>query len=199
MISEAYNWKGRLDILVNSVGIGGRQPEIEHMPDEEWLRTVEVDLTAPFKMSRAVIPIMRKQRFGRIINIASVAAWRTGFISGAPYSAAKAGMLGLTRHLAVEEGENGITVNAVLPGGTMIPKLSQNEEYIKLGQNRLLGRMALPKDHGEAVAFLASREAEYITGAALPVDGGSSIFGGSLAAYLSARQRIFSAQSSQSS
>ena len=191
MVSEAYNWKGRLDILVNSVGIGGRQPEIEHMPDEEWLRTVEVDLTAPFKMSRAVIPIMRKQRFGRIINIASIAAWRTGFFSGSPYTASKAGMLGLTRHLAVEEGENGITVNAVLPGGTMIPRLSHNEAFIKEGEALLLGRYALPKDHGEAVAFLASREAEYITGVALPVDGATSIFPGSLAAYLEARAKIF--------
>lgn len=197
IVNKAIETFGKVDILVNSVGIGGRQPEIEHMPDEEWIRTVTVDLTAPFKMCREVVPHMRKQKFGRIINIASVAAQRVGFVSGAPYSAAKAGMLGLTRHLAVEEGEHKITVNAIMPGGTYTPKLYKNyapEQHDSLGKENLLGRYATPRDHGEAVAFLASREAEHITGIALPVDGGSMIFSGDISGYIKARAEMITAK-----
>jgi 3-oxoacyl-[acyl-carrier protein] reductase len=199
MVNAAVEHYGKIDILVNSVGIGGRCPEIEHLPIEDWIKVIRVDLTAPFKMCRAVVPHMRKQQFGRIINIASVAAMRIGFVSGAPYSAAKAGLLGLTRHLAIEEGENKITVNAVMPGGTVTPKLLRNyspEQQQNIGKDSLLGRLALPKDHGEAVAFLASKEAEHITGIALPVDGGSMIFGGDISAYNAARAAMITAHKS---
>lgn len=197
MVQKAVDHYGKIDILVNSVGIGGRQPEIEHMSDAEWIKVVTVDLTGPFKMCRAVVPHMRRQKFGRIINIASAAALRTGFVSGAPYSAAKAGMLGLTRHLAAEEGEHNITVNAVLPGGTMTPKLKRNyapEQHKDLGKDSLLGRTAYPKDHGEAVAFLASKEAEHITGSYLPVEGGSLIFPGNISQYIAARAKMITAR-----
>lgn len=196
MVNAGVEHYGKIDILVNSVGIGGKIPAIERMPDEIWHRTIKVDLTGAFKMCRAVVPHMRKQQFGRIINISSAAGLRTGFMSGAPYSVAKAGMLGLTRHLAMEEGENRITVNAVLPGGTKVPKLLRNyppETHDQLGSDSLLGRMALPKDHGEAVAFLASKEAEHITGIAMLVDGGSSIFTGDFSGFVKATGKDFGA------
>ena len=192
MVKKAVDRFGKIDILVNSVGVGGRS-SIENMPDEEWIHTLKIDLTGAFKMCRAVVPHMRKQQFGRIISIGSVGGLRVNFVTGAHVTAAKSGLLGLTRHLAAEEGENKITVNCVLPGGTLTPKLFKAyppEKHKDLGKGGLLGRFATPKDIGEAVAFLASHEAEHITGSYIAVDGGSLIFPGSIAAYLKGRSEM---------
>lgn len=192
MVEKTVAHFGRLDILVNNVGIGGRSL-IENMPDEEWLNTLGVDLTGTFKMCRAVVPQMRKQKFGRIISIGSVGGLRVNFVTGAHVTSAKSGLLGLTRHLAAEEGENKITVNCVLPGGTLTPKLYAAyppEKHKDLGKGGLLGRMATPRDIGEAVAFLASREAEHITGGYIAVDGGSLIFPGNVEAFEKGRSEM---------
>ncbi|MBX5467401.1 MAG: 3-oxoacyl-ACP reductase FabG [Firmicutes bacterium] len=186
MVDQILARWGHLDILVNNAGIGGRVPAVERMPDEIWFRTIAVDLTGPFKLARAVIPHMQRRRWGRIINIASVAGHRTGYMSGAAYTAAKSGLLGFTRHLALEVGEWGITVNALLPGGTRTPPLLRNtpkEVQEALAESVILRRLADPEDIGAAAAFLASPAAGYITGVALPVDGGTSVPAGDFTAY----------------
>lgn len=185
LVDTAYRWHGRLDIVVNNAGIGGRVPAIERLPNETWWRTIAVDLTGPFKVCRAALPHMQAQRWGRVINIASMAALRTGFVSGAPYTAAKSGLLGLTRHLAMEVGPWGITVNAVLPGGTLTPAMRRNPRLMEpeVTQSLILGRWAEPEDIGEVVAFLASPAAGYVSGVALPVDGAMGVLAGDFSGY----------------
>lgn len=186
MVEKIINHFGQLDILVNNAGIGGRIPAVERLTNEIWWKTIAVDLTGPFKLARAVIPHMRRRQFGRIINISSLAGQRTGFMSGAPYTAAKSGLLGFTRHLAVEVGGAGITVNAIMPGGTMTPPLKKKypvEVHKALDEGNPTGRLNRPEDIGEAAVFLASKQAENITGIALPVDGGISTLAGDFNRY----------------
>jgi 3-oxoacyl-[acyl-carrier protein] reductase len=172
---------GRVDVLVNNAGILGRSV-VESMPDDEWNRVLAVNLHACFYTSRAAVSVMRRAAFGRIVNIASVAGIRISYAGSAAYTASKAGLIGLTRHLAVEVAPFGITVNAVLPGVTATPLL-ESASVDELASSVPLQRPASPDDHAALVAFLAGREAGYITGAAIPVDGGLSLLPGDFAAY----------------
>ncbi len=161
---------GRLDVLVNNAGIT-RDNLVLRMSDEEFAVVLETNLVGAFRLVRAALRPMLKQRGGRIINISSIAGM-VGNPGQANYSAAKAGMLGLTRSVAKEVASRGITVNAVAPG--LIE--TDMSEAIK-GREQLisqipLGRAGTPEEVASAVAFLASPEAAYITGVTLPVDGG---------------------------
>lgn len=123
MITATVERFGQIDILVNNAALGGLVPSIERLPDDIWHRQAAVDLSGPFFMSRAALKHMVPRRFGRIVNIGSLAGIRTGFVSGAPYTTAKSGLIGLTRQMAIEFAAYGITVNVLLPTGIRNPAI----------------------------------------------------------------------------
>jgi 3-oxoacyl-[acyl-carrier protein] reductase len=163
---------GGLHVLVNNAGIT-RDTLSMRMKDEDWDAVIDTNLKAVFRLSRAVIRPMMKQRYGRIINITSVVG-ASGNAGQANYAAAKAGVAGLTRSLARELGSRSITVNSVAPGfiaTDMTDTLSEVQKAALLAQIPL-GHLGRPEDVAEAVAFLASPQAGYITGTELHVNGG---------------------------
>jgi 3-oxoacyl-[acyl-carrier protein] reductase len=163
---------GGLQILVNNAGIT-RDTLSMRMKDDDWDAVIDTNLKAVFRISRAVIRPMMKQRFGRIINITSVVG-SSGNAGQANYAASKAGVAGMTRALARELGSRGITVNCVAPGfiqTDMTSELSEQQTAGLLAQIPL-GRLGQASDIAHAVAFLASAQAGYITGTELHVNGG---------------------------
>ena len=163
---------GALHVLVNNAGIT-RDMLSMRMKDDDWDAVVATNLTAVFRTSRAAIRPMMKQRYGRIVNITSVVG-ASGNPGQANYAAAKAGVAGMTRSLARELGSRGITVNCVAPGfieTDMTHGLADAQKAALLGQIPL-GRLGQAAEVAHAVAFLASREAGYITGTELHVNGG---------------------------
>jgi NAD(P)-dependent dehydrogenase (short-subunit alcohol dehydrogenase family) len=165
---------GRVDVLVNNAGGFWAMKATDAIDDAEWDALLRVNLTSAFFCARAVLPAMRRQRAGRIVNVSSVGA-RGAFRVASHYAAAKAGVLGFTRHLAVEAAPDGITVNAVAPGtvGTeRVLALRTPEETARLAAAVPLRRLGEPQDIADAVLFLASDAARWITGATLDVNGG---------------------------
>lgn len=163
---------GRVDILVNNAGIT-RDQLLLRMSDEDWDKVISVNLKSVFLCTRAVLRHMVKQRWGRIINIASIVGI-VGNAGQANYASAKAGIIGFTRTIAKEVASRGITVNAIAPGFIdtgMTEQLQENWRQ-ELQKRIPLGYFGTPGDVAEAVAFLASEEARYITGQVLNVDGG---------------------------
>lgn len=163
---------GALHVLVNNAGIT-RDMLAMRLKDEDWDAVLDTNLKAVFRMSRAVMRAMMKQRYGRIVNITSVVG-ASGNPGQANYAAAKAGVAGMTRALARELGSRGITVNCVAPGfiaTDMTDKLSAEQHKALLGQIPL-GQLGKPADVAHAVAYLASPEAAYVTGQELHVNGG---------------------------
>ena len=171
MIAATVERFGGIDILVNNAGIH-IPGTTESMPSEDWDRVIGGNLRALYLTSKYAIPYLKKSSAGRIINIASVHAFGGG--GGPAYPTAKAGVVNMTRDTAVELGAAGITVNAICPGYIETPI----QDYLTPDQiewcleKTPLPRLGLPKDIGRACVFLASDDAEWITGVALPVDGG---------------------------
>lgn len=170
---------GRLDVLVNNAGMG-RGGFVTELAEEDWDRVLDVDLKSVYLGCKYAIPEMRKTGGGAIVNTASVAGLR-GSARLTAYSAAKAGVINLTRSVAAEAGQYGIRVNCVCPGiirtpiwRTVIdlPAEAQDALWQRMAARVLLGRVGLPEDVARAILFLASDDAAYITGAALVVDGG---------------------------
>jgi len=163
---------GALHVLVNNAGIT-RDTLAMRMKDEDWDAVLGTNLKAVFRLSRAVMRPMMKQRYGRIINITSVVG-ASGNAGQANYAAAKAGVAGMTRSLARELGSRGITVNCVAPGfiDTDMTKGLSEAQSAALTAQIPLGRLGQPSDIANAVAFLASPQAGYITGTELHVNGG---------------------------
>ncbi len=172
LIESIVKERGGLHVLVNNAGIT-RDNLSMRMKDEDWGAVIDTNLTAVFRTSRAVMRPMMKQRHGRIINITSVVG-ASGNPGQANYAAAKAGVAGMTRALARELGSRNITVNCVAPGfiDTDMTKALSSEQHTALKAQIPLGRLGQPQDIAEAVAFLASPQANYITGTELHVNGG---------------------------
>jgi NAD(P)-dependent dehydrogenase (short-subunit alcohol dehydrogenase family) len=164
---------GRVDVLVNNAGIL-HTTAIAAITEPEWDRILAVNLKGAFFLSQQVLPHMQAQRWGRIINIASVAGRMGGYGSGLAYSASKAGIIGLTMGMARHVAAFGVTVNAVAPGTTMSPILEKfsAEQLEELRQRVPMKRLGVPQDTAALVAFLASEEAGFITGAVMDVNGG---------------------------
>lgn len=172
LIDQIVKQHGGLQVLVNNAGIT-RDTLAMRMKDDDWDAVLDTNLKAVFRMSRAVIRPMMKQRYGRIISITSVVG-ASGNPGQANYAAAKAGVAGMTRALARELGSRNITVNCVAPGfieTDMTAGLSPEQHKALLGQIPL-GQLGKPQDIAHAVAFVASPQAAYITGQELHVNGG---------------------------
>jgi len=163
---------GAVHVLVNNAGIT-RDNLSMRMKDEDWNAVLDTNLNAVFRVSRAVIRPMMKQRYGRIINITSVIG-ASGNVGQANYAAAKAGVAGMTRSMARELGSRGVTVNCVAPGfiDTDMTKALPEAQTAALMAQIPLGRLGQPSDIAYAVTFLASPQAGYITGTELHVNGG---------------------------
>ena len=172
VISTILQEHGALHVLVNNAGIT-RDTLAMRMKDDDWDAVLDTNLKAVFRMSRAVMRPMMKQRHGRIINITSVVG-AMGNGGQSNYAAAKAGVAGMTRALARELGSRNITVNCVAPGfiDTDMTRALTDEQQATLKAQIPLGRLGQPEDIAEAVAFLASPQAAYITGTELHVNGG---------------------------
>jgi len=172
LVDTAASHFSRIDILVNNAGVT-RDQLIMRMSDEEWDTVLNIDLKSAFLCTRAVLRHMLRQRWGRIISIASVVGI-IGNAGQANYASAKAGIIGLTKSIAKEVGSRGITANAIAPGfieSRMTEQLDEKQRQA-LQERIPLGSIGTPQDVAEAVAFLASEEARYITGQVLNVDGG---------------------------
>jgi 3-oxoacyl-[acyl-carrier protein] reductase len=172
VLDDIVKAHGGLHVLVNNAGIT-RDTLSMRMKDDDWDAVLDTNLKAVFRMSRAVIRPMMKQRYGRIISITSVVG-ASGNAGQANYAAAKAGVAGMTRSLARELGSRGITVNCVAPGfiATDMTEVLPEAQKAALLAQIPVGRLGAPQEIADAVAFLASPRAAYITGTELHVNGG---------------------------
>lgn len=175
LVSKAEKAAGAIDILVNNAGLT-KDGLFLRMKDEDWNLVLNVNLTAGFRLARAAIRGMMKRRYGRIVSMASVVGV-TGNPGQANYSASKAGLIGMTKCLAAEVASRGITANCVAPGfiKTAMTDVLPEEEKEKLARRIPMGRLGLPDDVANAVVFLASDEASYITGQTIHVNGGMAM------------------------
>lgn len=179
LVTTAQERFGRVDTLINNAGGGSQAYRIEDVDDADLARVVDINLQAAFVMCRLVVPLMKRQSFGRIVNIASVAGRDAGRLSGPHYAAAKAGLIGLGRQLSRELGPFGITVNTVAPGVIMTERIREKwdnrsaEEQQNLLRDIPVGRVGTSEDVADAVCFFAREGSSYINGACLDVNGGS--------------------------
>ena len=166
---------GRLDVLVNSAGGFRRRVPTWEMPEDEWDEVVDANLKGVFLCCRAALPAMLDAGYGRIVNVSSGAGRAITHVSASHYAAAKAGVLGFTRHLAREVADSGVTVNAVAPGTTLTPRIEGLYDERRLEEIAAaipVGRLAVPDDHVAPIVFLASEGSRYVTGVTLDVVGG---------------------------
>ena len=175
MVKKTLKKFGRIDILVNNAGIF-RTSILAEMKEEDWDKVIAIDLKGVFNCSKAVLQTMIKQKYGKIVNISSVAGTSLGFPGSTHYSAAKAGIIGFTHALSMEVAQFGINVNSVAPGiiETVMAKAALGGEkgLREFAKQIPLGRVGQPQDIANVVVFLASDDSSYITGQTITADGG---------------------------
>lgn len=175
MIAKAINEFGTIDVLVNNAGLLYSTP-VDEISEDEWDLVLRVNLKSVFLCSRAVLPVMKAKKNGKIVNMSSSAGRSTSELGGAHYTTSKAGLLGFSRHLARETAPYGINVNAICPGLICTPMISSDVcreklEYF-IGQIPMK-RLGKPEEAADLVLFLSSEQAAYITGATIDFNGGS--------------------------
>lgn len=169
---------GTIDILVNNAGmtqVGGdvKAGLLQDMTEAGWDYGIDINLKTAFLMTRAVLPDMVAKGYGRIVQMSSVTGPVVGIAGSSVYAAAKAGMLGMTRSLAIEAGRHNITVNCIGPG--WIETGSSSEAEVIAGRHTPAGRPGTPEEIGHVAVFLASEEASYVNGQMIVVDGGNTV------------------------
>jgi 3-oxoacyl-[acyl-carrier protein] reductase len=171
LIARALSEMGRLDVLVNNAGLGGTHATVD-LTDDQWFGIIETNLTGTFRCMRAALPVMIAQGGGVIVNMGSICAWRAEAGQSA-YAASKAGILALTRCAAIEAAPHHVRINAVVPSLALHPYLRKVTDPAHLdrliAENEAFGRAAEPWEVGNAIVFLASDYASYMTGEALSV------------------------------
>jgi 3-oxoacyl-[acyl-carrier protein] reductase len=175
MVGKVVERFGRLDVLINNAAVA-YSTRFENIREEEWRRTLDVNLTGAFFCIRAAVPAMKQNGYGRVINVSSTAGKTVSTLAGAHYTASKHGLLGLTRAAAKELGPLGITVNAICPGliDTELAHENSTPAQLETLVSRFpVARLGQPIEVAELLLFLASEGAGFITGAAFDINGGS--------------------------
>jgi NAD(P)-dependent dehydrogenase (short-subunit alcohol dehydrogenase family) len=174
IVHRTHQRFGRIDILVNNAALP-LTTRFEQLTVAEWRQALEVNLTAPFLLIKAVLPAMKAQQYGRVVNVSSTAGRMVSTLGGAHYTASKTGLLGLTRAAAKELGTYGVTVNAVCPGmiDTELTRETASPEVLeRLAQGFPVPRLGTSLEVADLICFAASEAAGYITGASLDINGG---------------------------
>ena len=181
-VKKIVDEHGRIDILVNAVGGSTIIPKpaahVDELTLDEWQRMLHFNLTGTFLFCNAVAPVMKRQRGGKIVNISSIAGRGLSPSSSSAYATAKGGIIAFTRKLSFELGPYGVTVNAIAPSLTLSPRLRprwdrmSDEERARESARVPLGRVALPEDQARVICFLASSDADFVTGVTIDVNGG---------------------------
>ncbi len=176
-LAETEGLIGPTDILVTSAGITGPNVRVEEYPPDAWRQVIDIDLTGPFLCSRAIAPGMRARNYGRIVHIASIAG-KEGNPNAAAYSAAKAGVIALTKSLGKELAETGVRVNCVTPAAVKTELFAQmTEQHIQYMLSKIpLGRFGLVDEIAAMVAWLCSAECSFSTGAVFDLSGGRAVY-----------------------
>ena len=173
---------GAIDVLVNAVGgstiISKSNAPVEELSFADWQNLIAFNLEGTFLFSHAVTPVMKRQRRGKIVNLASIAGRGISSTSSSAYAAAKGGIIAFTRKLSFELGPFGVTVNAIAPSLTLSPRLRPRwdrmspEDRAREEARVPLGRVAVPEDQARVICFLASSDADFVTGVTIDVNGG---------------------------
>lgn len=174
IVRKTHEHFGRVDIVVNNAAMA-RSTRFGALTEQEWEETLRVNMTVPFLFTKAAVPIMKAQNYGRIINISSTAGRQVSTLGGAHYTASKAGLIGLTRASAKELGPFGITVNAVCPGmiDTELSHEHASDELLeRLARGFPVPRLGTAREVADLICFAASEAAGYITGASFDINGG---------------------------
>lgn len=182
-VDAAVNAYGRIDGLYNNAGIEGRQAPMTEYDVNIFKKVIDINLMGVYYGMRYVIPVMRKQKYGRIVNVASVGGVR-GVLNQVPYVASKHAVSGMTKNAALEYGRDGITTNAIAPGAILTPMVAEafkqlnpadpkkaETEYAQANPTKRLG---LPEEVAKVVAFLLSEDSSYVSGQTIAIDGGQS-------------------------
>lgn len=178
VVADTVDEFGRVDVLVNNAGIFPTVG-LDDMTPEDWQQVIDINLTGTFNCTKAVLPVMRDQEYGRIVNVSSASGGHIGWSGDlSHYAASKGGIVGFTRSAAIDLGPDGITMNAIVPG--MIDTgaaedVSTDEEIEAAVAMTPVGRQGDPEELASAIAYLASEPAAFITGASLVVDGGITL------------------------
>jgi NAD(P)-dependent dehydrogenase (short-subunit alcohol dehydrogenase family) len=174
LVTRVLDRFGRVDILINNAALP-LTTRFEQISADEWRHALEVNLTAPFLLMQAVLPAMKRQQYGRIVNISSTAGRMVSTLGGAHYTTSKTGLLGLTRAAAKELGKYGVTVNAVCPGmidTELTRETAPPETLEQLARGYPVPRLGTALEVADLICFAASEQAGYITGASLDINGG---------------------------